>query len=785
MDHPVCQLMSKQPCIKDLAAGKMCPSRSSSPNYEDESEEDSRNNHIDLADLKGCRVREEQISTIPNVTDDVLYVLKDSTIGSPGFICADVHFTIQPKVGSDSVASLIVIDYECPGCFFDLGPNGSVNISFFIASDRTVSPPELTFKFDDPPGVSRPRDTKLKTFESRKWKDIGQSPALNYSLDIPVAQFRGCEHKKTYNKTYNKTYDPIKSCTLHCGSVANCTAIPPVIPPTYVSTQIVIDKILSEFQAGLEEQQSRFVCEYEDPIAPGQIGHPWQGIVRPRCEREYLARLRFLNNILFNDYTPYGQGSPRKDPVTLGVRLHARVMPGHAGFKIGYRFAQSDEICRAGAFSQTGTGPCDRCPAGKFATVDAKSGSCFECPKGTYSNGTGAIQCSACPLGKSTGDRGSNSSQDCRYFCAAGKFSTKGLEPCKECPKNTTQSRVGATYCDPCFKGGVTTGKGTGFTNVYPWICMDATNLQFVIEEVKLFGQQVTVRVLWDIPAQHLDVEDIVAVFKGDPHESIRQLQWMYASAADTTCIGWVDDLKCREKGTNVVPRGSANFEFDSAGPGLYSAVFYSERQQLRILTDTYICKRASEVSGRVSAYNFACPPDMGGWEALTGLRVCGKGMYSKSNGGLPCYDCEPGTVTDLFGSTKCTECEQGFYSNELCVEGKPCADELKGLAAREKCFQCPTGKSTLQSKSVERDCDSCESLLKKTNQEIPFCARSHSNNITDNVTMPVATTPEPDYCGNGILQKQETCDDGNDAVGDGCSLQCTIEAGYRCIEEV
>ncbi|MCP4250575.1 MAG: DUF4215 domain-containing protein, partial [bacterium] len=36
-------------------------------------------------------------------------------------------------------------------------------------------------------------------------------------------------------------------------------------------------------------------------------------------------------------------------------------------------------------------------------------------------------------------------------------------------------------------------------------------------------------------------------------------------------------------------------------------------------------------------------------------------------------------------------------------------------------------------------------------------------------------TEPEP-FCGDGILDRDEECDDGNNADGDGCSVDCLIE---------
>ena len=41
--------------------------------------------------------------------------------------------------------------------------------------------------------------------------------------------------------------------------------------------------------------------------------------------------------------------------------------------------------------------------------------------------------------------------------------------------------------------------------------------------------------------------------------------------------------------------------------------------------------------------------------------------------------------------------------------------------------------------------------------------------------------TTTPPVCGNGVVETNETCDDGNTTAGDGCSVSCVIESGYTC----
>ncbi len=53
-------------------------------------------------------------------------------------------------------------------------------------------------------------------------------------------------------------------------------------------------------------------------------------------------------------------------------------------------------------------------------------------------------------------------------------------------------------------------------------------------------------------------------------------------------------------------------------------------------------------------------------------------------------------------------------------------------------------------------------------------------------VALSDAAAPSPskcfqDRCGDGIIETGETCDDGNDVSGDGCSSTCQIEPGWAC----
>jgi cysteine-rich repeat protein len=56
---------------------------------------------------------------------------------------------------------------------------------------------------------------------------------------------------------------------------------------------------------------------------------------------------------------------------------------------------------------------------------------------------------------------------------------------------------------------------------------------------------------------------------------------------------------------------------------------------------------------------------------------------------------------------------------------------------------------------------------------------------IDDIQVVVVAVPPEADpFCGDGAIDGEEVCDDGDNTGGDGCSSICTIESGWICDDE-
>jgi hypothetical protein len=384
----------------------------------------------------------------------------------------------------------------------------------------------------------------------------------------------------------------------------------------------------------------------------------------PECTKDFAKRVRILEELTVNSYTPLKNGNI-SSPLIIGLRVVANVAQG-SGFKLGYKFSQAHAKCRPGSMIDTTQNflastpettadlKCVLCPPGKFTPTD-QSTYCFECPLGTYVNGTGATRCLPCPAGHSTIQRGTTSVSQCRAYCRAGSYSNTGREPCTLCPRNTGQDKVGATFCKPCPPGSITFGQtGSGYTLVDPWTCVQSADVIFTIERTKVIGQQISFTITWKLPESQIHVNDLIVIFKGEPWQNLRQLSWAYASAVATNsevlCGLYVDDA-CLKPGPSTKPWASITMEVDSAGVGIYSAVYYSYKKEIRMLASIWNCTVG------------VCPKDLGLWETDTGLYVCKPGQYSASaTGGGPCIHCPPGTFSDSYASLNCTACAKVIY---------------------------------------------------------------------------------------------------------------------------
>jgi len=66
-------------------------------------------------------------------------------------------------------------------------------------------------------------------------------------------------------------------------------------------------------------------------------------------------------------------------------------------------------------------------------------------------------------------------------------------------------------------------------------------------------------------------------------------------------------------------------------------------------------------------------------------------------------------------------------------------------------------------------------------NPEVPKSAGTTQTATTDTDATPLPTTSEISFCGNGAVEGDEQCDDGNGVDGDGCENNCTSTPGFDC----
>eukprot|EP01043_Picozoa_sp_COSAG02_P051830 COSAG02_NODE_5504_length_4276_cov_4.553986_2_plen_228_part_00 len=109
--------------------------------------------------------------------------------------------------------------------------------------------------------------------------------------------------------------------------------------------------------------------------------------------------------------------------------------------------AHSQESCPEGA-ALDNNGVCVECAPGLLDRDGAAgSGPCAWCPSGLFTDRSGSITCSACPVGTFS----SGGSASCTK-CAPGTYDHdySATTTCQPCPRDSFQELSGKTTCDKC-----------------------------------------------------------------------------------------------------------------------------------------------------------------------------------------------------------------------------------------------------------------------------------------------------------------------------------------------
>jgi cysteine-rich repeat protein len=184
-------------------------------------------------------------------------------------------------------------------------------------------------------------------------------------------------------------------------------------------------------------------------------------------------------------------------------------------------------------------------------------------------------------------------------------------------------------------------------------------------------------------------------------------------------------------------------------------------------LTSPEVCDDGNTVGG--DGCSADCKTVEDGWECrVPGKKCtpkCGDGKLTGSEA------CDDGNTASGDGCSSTCQVEPGA---DCPTPGQPCVMAKCGNGKVEKGELCDCGTDP---KNLPAGCNSVNGLFygdgkgcSKTCTKEPSCRDGSGKNQ--------ACTSA---CGDGNLDPNEKCDDGNQEDGDGCSSKCEIEAGFTC----
>ncbi|XP_066912008.1 signal peptide, CUB and EGF-like domain-containing protein 1 [Clytia hemisphaerica] len=92
---------------------------------------------------------------------------------------------------------------------------------------------------------------------------------------------------------------------------------------------------------------------------------------------------------------------------------------------------------------------CGKCPRG----TRYEGGVCLPCSEHTYQDQEGQLQCKKCPVGKGSIKLRNKDITECKDLCPPGTYSRSGFitsKGCQQCPKDTYNENYGAIECFKC-----------------------------------------------------------------------------------------------------------------------------------------------------------------------------------------------------------------------------------------------------------------------------------------------------------------------------------------------
>ena len=247
--------------------------------------------------------------------------------------------------------------------------------------------------------------------------------------------------------------------------------------------------------------------------------------------------------------------------------------------------------------------------------------------------------------------------------------------------------------------------------------------------------------------------------------------------AADGSCVGtWdifgcgcIDDTGCTDE-TDECHIGKCNVEFNTC---------FAEVQLGLGCDDGDACSHTDQCNaeGTCEGTTYVCDDD----NVCTDDSCLGDDTCSHVANTLGCDDDDACTTAD--------QC-----ADKACVGGPalPCDDGLfcTGVESCDSATGCVDGTPPVTNDGVDCTVDSCDEDNNVVVHDLDhqFCATGQLC-ITDTCDLVEGCVESvtPDCCGNGLIEGDEECDDGNDAPGDGCTpacaCQCDLVASRVCTQ--
>ncbi|CAD8196825.1 unnamed protein product [Paramecium pentaurelia] len=152
----------------------------------------------------------------------------------------------------------------------------------------------------------------------------------------------------------------------------------------------------------------------------------------------------------------------------------------------------------------------------------------------------------------------------------------------------------------------------------------------------------------------------------------------------------------------------------------------------------------------------------------------CLDGYYEDTN--LNCLKCHKKCQTCQLSAQNCVECSQNRISSECyCKDGYYENNNEVCILCHIKCKTC-NGSNEYNCLT----CDSTKHFIQSNSTCICIKGYYYENNQCNPCIYDVLEC-QTNYCGDGIKQLYEQCDDWNNINRDGCNSQCQIEESYQC----